>query len=80
MIKLETGFDWLWLVVMQPLKNNENKYNSYAFDCDNPLSIDYIDKESCCQHENNPTPIQKQIHWDLLFHPNKAQYLSLIHI
>ena len=24
----------------------EKEYNSYVFDCDNPLSIDYIDKEA----------------------------------
>ena len=34
----------------------------------------YIDKESHCDHEINPTPIQKEIHWDILFHPDKAQY------
>ena len=50
------------------------EYNSYAFDCDNPLSIDYIDKEAQCEHKTNPTPNHKQIHWDLLFNPEKAQY------
>ena len=50
------------------------KYNAHAFYCTNPLNIEYIDKEARCKNRTDPAPNHKQIHWDLLFHPSKAQY------
>ena len=49
-------------------------YNVHAFDCTNPLSIEYIEKKARCENRADPTPNSKLSHWDLLFHPSKTQY------
>ena len=49
----------------------QKQYNTFAYNCHSPVSIQYIDKEERCHFQSDNTKIHKTQNWDILVHPTK---------
>ena len=49
-------------------------YTTHGFNCHNPSSVRYIDKEQRCNSEKVDYQESEEHHWDILIHPAKRTY------
>ena len=58
----------------KPLDLKQKNYEIYGFNCHNPESIQYIDKDQRCASNFNEFQSNNLLDWDILVHPLKQSY------
>ena len=57
-----------------PIGLKQKQYTTTGYNCHDPISIRYIDKEQRCDPSFEDVVIPKEINWDILVHPLKQVY------
>ena len=55
----------------QPAVIEQQQYQTFAYNCHSPVSIQYIDKEQRCNFKSEENKVHKMQNWDILVHPLK---------
>ena len=58
----------------KPLDLKQKTYSIYGYNCHNPESIQYIDKDHRCNSNIDEFQDNKLVDWDILVHPLKQKY------
>ena len=56
-------------VITEPLLD---KYRTFSFNCHNPISVKYLDKDKRCDLNTEPYAKKETRDWDILAHPLKG--------